>query len=197
MTEKTFDVDLTKAGGRPVIGVSSDPFAAPIYRYDDTGRIIEERGVTETVPSKAQRARSGETVGSRVGDYYYDNSGNLNVVPNSPTDIFNKWKITNDTSLSFKPSKSDYVNPEVLASPALSFLGGSAGAGIGATVGSKMAAGAAAGSLAGAGLVLLPGLAIGGVLSAQQMGAQEKAYKKALEDWQKIGKNLKSAQFGM
>lgn len=171
MADKTFNVDVTKAGGKPVVGISSDPLATPIYRYDKTGKIVEQRGVGETAPSKVQRKQSGELVGSRVGDYYYDNSGNINVVPNSPTDIFQKWKFSEDTSLYAKPTR-DMINAEVMATPALSTIGGAVGAGL---------TGASAGGVAS----LLSGFAIMGVVSAQQMGAQEKAYKEALEEWQK------------
>lgn len=165
-----------KEGAKPVQGAPSG--STFIRQTDEEGRII--RATPSGAPLDTANVVTPQEAKqqTRIGDYYYDRSGNLGVVPNSPTDIFNKWKITSDTSLYAKPTR-DSINAEVLASPALSTLGGAVGAGIGAKVAG------AAGALTGAGLALLPGLAIGGVLSAQQMGAQEKAYRDALKDWQK------------
>lgn len=182
MADKDFKItsieDINKPGATPVTGISTDPFAKPIYQYDENGRIIEKRDFGGSGISKAQREQVTDPEKARVGDYYYDLNGNLNVVPNSPTDIFNKWKITSDASLYAKPTR-DSINTEVLASPVLSTLGGAAGAGLGAT------AAGATGALAGGPASLLSFLAIGGIISRQQMGAQEQAYKDALKDWQK------------
>lgn len=182
MADKDFKItsieDINKPGATPVTGISTDSFAKPIYQYDENGRIIEKRDFGGSGVSKAQREQVTDPEKARVGDYYYDLNGNLNVVPNSPTDIFNKWKITSDTSLYAKPTR-DSINTEMLATPALSTLGGAAGAGLGAT------AAGATGALAGGPASLLTFLAIGGIISRQQMGAQEQAYKDALKDWQK------------
>ena len=174
-----------KKGATPVQGAPSG--TGWIRQTDETGRII--RATPSGAPLDTANVVSPQESSkqTRIGDYYYDRTGNLGVVPNSPTDIFNKWKITSDTSLYAKPTR-DMVNAEVLASPALSTIGGAAGSLLGASA--AKAAGATAGGViagAGAGLAggLLPFLAIGGIMSVQQFGAQEKAYKKALEDWQK------------
>ena len=183
MADKDFKItsieDINKPGAKPAIGVSADPFAKPIYQYDETGRIISKRDFGGSGISKAQREQVTDPEKARVGDYYYDLNGNLNVVPNSPTDIFNKWKITDDASLYEKPTKDVGRILETMASPVLGTAGGAVGAGLGGAA--RKAAGAIAGGVGG----LLGFLAVGGIISAQQVGAQEKAYKDALKDWQK------------
>ena len=183
MADKDFKItsieDINKAGAKPVTGISADPFAKPIYQYDETGRITEKRDFGGSDISKAQREQVTDPEKSRVGDYYYDLNGNLNVVPNSPTDIFNKYKITDDTSLYEKPTRDTGGIIETLLGPILGTAGGAVGTGIGAKIAG--AAGAAVGGPAG----LLSFLTIGGVVSAQQAAAREKAYKDALKDWQK------------
>ena len=172
------DKSNIKEGAKPVTGISGDPFSSPLYRYDESGRIIDSISVGS--PGLTQRSKNyiDDPEKARIGDYYYDATGTLNVVPDSPTDIFNKWKYSTDTSLYAKPTR-DMINAEVLASPLLSTLGGGAGAVIGGIAAKKAAVGIAAGMGVGAAAALLPGLAIMAVVSANQMGAQEKAYKDA------------------
>lgn len=185
MAEKTFNIDLTRPGAKPITGISADPFATPIYQYDETGRIIEKRDFGGSGISKAQREQATTPESARIGDYYYDLNGNLGVVPNSPTDIFNKYKITSDTSLYEKPTRDTGSILETMAAPILGTVGGAAGSGIGAAIAKGAGAKAAAGAVAGGAAGLLSFLAIGGVISAQQAGAREKAYRDALKDWQK------------
>lgn len=189
MADKDFKIrsieDISKPGAKPAIGISADPFSQPLYQYDETGRVIGKRDFGGSGISKAQREQVTDPEKARVGDYYYDLNGNLNVVPNSPTDIFNKWKITEDTSLYEKPTLDTGRILETMASPILSTIGGATGAGIGGAIAKGVGAKAAAGAIAGGAGGLLSFLAIGGVLSAQQVGAQEKAYREALKDWQK------------
>ena len=156
-----------KEGSKPVQGA---PAGTGWFRkLDEGGRIIDA-----TVPKDQQ-----PTTPTRIGDYYYDRTGNLGVVPNSPTDIYNKWKFTEDASLYAKPTKNTGGALEAMAAPILGTVGGTVGAGLGA------AAAKAAGALAGSAGGLLSFLAIGGVMSRQQVAAQEDAYKQALKDWQR------------
>ena len=189
MADKDFKItsieDINKPGAKPAIGVSADPFSKPIYQYDETGRITSKRDFGGSGISKAQREQVTDPEKARVGDYYYDLNGNLNVVPNSPTDIFNKWKITSDTSLYEKPTRDTGGIVETMLGPILGTAGGAVGAGIGGAIAKGVGAKAAAGAIAGGAGGLLSFLAIGGVLSAQQAGAREQAYKDALKDWQK------------
>lgn len=166
-----------KEGAKPVQGAPSG--STFIRQTDEEGRII--RATPSGAPLDTANVVTPQEAKqqTRIGDYYYDRSGNLGVVPNSPTDIFNKWKITSDTSLYAKPTKDTGSILEAMATPILGTAGGAVGAGIGAAA--KGAAGALAGSAGG----LLGFLAIGGVLSAQQAGAKEKEYKDALAEWQK------------
>lgn len=170
-------MDEWKEGAKPVQGAPSG--STFIRQTDETGRII--RATPSGAPLDAANVVSPQEASkqTRIGDYYYDRSGNLGVVPNSPTDIFNKWKITSDTSLYAKPTKDTGGILESMVAPILGTTGGAVGAGLGAVA--KKATGAIAGGPAG----LLTGLAIGGILSVQQVGAREKAYKDALEEWQK------------
>lgn len=166
-----------KEGTKPVQGAPSG--STFIRQTDEEGRII--RATPSGAPLDTANVVTPQEAKqqTRIGDYYYDRSGNLGVVPNSPTDIFNKWKITSDTSLYAKPTKDTGSILEAMAAPVLGTAGGAVGAGVGAAA--KGAAGALAGSAGG----LLGFLAIGGVLSAQQAGAKEKEYKDALAEWQK------------
>lgn len=171
-----------KEGAKPVQGGLSSALIGPgtyVRQTDETGRIISARPSGAPLDTANVVSPQEFNKQTRIGDYYYDRSGNLSVVPNSPTDIFNKWKITSDTSLYAKPTKDTGSILEAMAAPVLGTAGGAVGAGIGAAA--KGAAGALAGSAGG----LLGFLAIGGVLSAQQAGAKEKEYKDALAEWQK------------
>lgn len=145
-----------------------------IRQTDETGRIT--RATPSGAPLDTANVVSPQVASqqTRIGDYYYDRTGNLGVVPNSPTDIFNKWKITSDTSLYAKPSREG-MNLEGLAQPVIST----------GAVSGVLGAAKGAGALAGAAGGLLTGLAIGGVVSANVQMAQEKAYRDALKDWQK------------
>lgn len=163
-----------KAGAKPVTGITgSSSFAPNLYRYDENGRIIENITEGSSPFSKSKTKYTSDPEEARIGDYYYDQNGKLNVVPNSPTDIFNKWKITDDSSLYSKPKKSDYVNfGEALGTTVGSVVGTAVGGAVrggvpGAVLGGGMAA-----------LIAMPAM-------ASTVGAQEKAYKQALKDWQK------------
>ncbi len=161
-----------KEGAKPVQGAPSG--STFIRQTDEEGRII--RATPSGAPLDTANIVTPQEAKqqTRIGDYYYDRTGNLGVVPNSPTDIFNKWKITSDTSLYAKPTREG-MNLEGLAQPVIST--GAVGGVLGAVKG--------AGALAGAAGGLLTGLAIGGVVSANAQMAQEKAYRDALKDWQK------------
>lgn len=161
-----------KEGAKPVQGAPSG--STFIRQTDEEGRII--RATPSGAPLDTANVVTPQEAKqqTRIGDYYYDRTGNLGVVPNSPTDIFNKWKITSDTSLYAKPTREG-MNLEGLAQPVIST--GAVGGVLGAIKG--------AGALAGAAGGLLTGLAIGGVVSANAQMAQEKAYRDALKDWQK------------
>lgn len=159
---------------KPPIGVSSD--GQNLYRYDENGNIIENRNFGGSGLWKSQHPYESDPEKARVGDYYYDQSGNLQVVPNSPTDIFNKWKITDDISLSVKPKKSDFMSMDAALLPGVSTGGSAVGAVISKSLGKGLGAGGAAG--------LMVGAAIGAIVSRQQVAMQEQAYKDALKQWQ-------------
>lgn len=166
-----------KEGAKPVQGGLSSALIGPgtyVRQTDETGRITSARPSGAPLDTANVVSPQEFNKQTRIGDYYYDRSGNLSVVPNSPTDIFNKWKITSDTSLYAKPTREG-MNLEGLAQPVIST--GAVGGVLGAVKG--------AGALAGAAGGLLTGLAIGGVVSANAQMAQEKAYRDALKDWQK------------
>ena len=206
MAEKDFkikSIEDIKPGAKPITGISAEYYSQPIYQYNEAGEVIGKRDFGGSGISKAQRKIETDPEKARVGDYYYDGNGNLNVVPNSPTDVFNKWKITSDTSLYEKPT----LNMDAIGTLAAPAMSSGAVAGLAAISGAKgasaasMAANAAlmsgeaakAAGLAGVGIGAagsaavagLPILAISLVTSANAQMAQERAYKKALEDWQK------------
>ena len=102
-----------KKGATPVQGAPSG--TGFIRQTDETGRIVRTTpsgGALDTANVVSPQEASKQT---RIGDYYYDRTGNLGVVPNSPTDIFNKWKITSDTSLYAKPTR-DSINTYLFCS---------------------------------------------------------------------------------
>lgn len=200
-------IEDIKPGVTPATGISADPFSLPLYQYDEKGNIIGSRDFGGSGISKAQRGYVSDPEKARIGDYYYDDNGNLNVVPNSPTDVFNKWKITNDSSLYAKPQALSAMGIEDILGPLMTpaAIGGMA-----ATGSAKAAAGAmglsanalmsgqvaeaagiaaanagAVGALGTAAMVASPLLAINLVVSANQQMAKEKAYRQALKDWQK------------
>lgn len=169
------DETIIKEGIKPISGAPSNFWqGGTIRKTDDEGRIVDTKISGAPLDTANVVSKQEYETPVRLGDYYYDRSGNLSVVPNSPTDIFQKWKYTNDTSLYEKPTRES-INNEGLFAPLIS-----TGA-VGAYTGIKGGLGALAGSTA----ALLPALAIGGVVSAQQAGAQEKAYRDALAEWQK------------
>ena len=171
---ENFEADFTKRGAKPNIGISTNPFGAPIYRYDETGRVIDVIGGDTSPLAKSQIKYETDPEKARIGDYYYDNNGKLNVVPNSPTDVFNKYKVTEDKNLYAKPTR-DSITSEGLAQSVIPTTT------VGIATGIKGGIGALAGSAGG----LLAGLALGGVISANAQMAQEKAYSDALKEWQK------------
>lgn len=169
------DETIIKEGIKPISGAPSNFWqGGTIRKTDDEGRIVDTKISGAPLDTANVVSKQEYEAPVRLGDYYYDRSGNLSVVPNSPTDIFQKWKYTTDTSLYEKPTRESISNEGLLA-PLIS-----TGA-VGAYTGIKGGLGALAGSTA----ALLPALAIGGVVSAQQAGAQEKAYRDALAEWQK------------
>lgn len=182
---ETFETNFNKRGARPTIGITTDPFSSPIYEYDKNGKIIGARGNGMSAISQVANGYSDNPEDARIGDYYYDKNGNLNVVPNSPTDIFNKWKLTNDV-IGPKPELGDIV--ATMLSP---IIPSAATGGVAAFTGAKAAkkaalAGASAVGASGtATMAGLPLLAIHGVVSANAASAQEKAYHDALKEWQK------------
>ena len=184
MAEDPFNKDATRAGYKPPVGINADPFSHPIYQYDENGTIVDKRDFGGTAIEKTKEVRTSDPEKARVGDYYYDGNGNLNVVPNSPTDIFYKYKLTGDATLSAKPEKNIDMFPIAsgLISSGFGALGSATGAAIAAKTGATAAAG---GAVAGAAMAGLPVLALLNVVNANQVMAQEKAYKKALADWQK------------
>lgn len=187
MAEDPFNKDATRAGYKPPVGINADPFSHPIYQYDENGTIVNKRDFGGTALEKTKEVRTSNPEEARVGDYYYDDKGNLNIVPNSPTDIFYKYRLTDDSSLYDKPEKNIDMFPIAsgLLSAGAGALGSATGAAIGAKAGAAAAATAGTGALAGSAVAGLPVLALLNVVNANQVMAQEKAYKKALADWQK------------
>lgn len=164
-----------KQGIKPISGAPSNfGQGTTIRKIDNEGRITDVKVSGAPLDTANVVSKQEYETPTRLGDYYYDRSGNLSVVPNSPTDVFQKWKYTEDTSLYEKPTR-DSIKNEGLITPIIST----------GAVGALTAVKGGLGALAGSGAALLPALAIGGVISAQQAGAQEKAYRDALEEWQK------------
>lgn len=171
-------------GKKPVVGVPSTfGLGTTIREYDEDGRI--KRVITSGAPLDTRsteaaqhklKVAKGEEAPERIGDYYYDKTGNLQVVQNSPTDFYNKWRFSEDETLYAKPKREDFSSgSEALG---LASLGGSA---LGAVIG-KMVGLGATGSL---GLTLAPMAAYNAILYRQQVAEEEQAYKKALEEWNK------------
>lgn len=167
----------TKSGGKPVSGKTTGigDWPISIYDYDSEGKVTGHqdsysrvnRNNVITDPEKA-----------RIGDYYYDANGKLQVVPNSPTDYFNKYKITNDFSLYEKPKLSDSSSfwPTVIGDATYSAvsMGGALYKGLGLAT-----------ATATTSAVMLPLIAIQMVASANAEGAKQKAYMEAIKEWQK------------
>lgn len=172
-TEKLLKEGATNP--KPPVGVGTD--GVNLYRYDEEGNIIENRNFGGSGLWKSQHPYESDPEKARVGDYYYDQSGNLQVVPNSPTDIYNKWKITDDTSLYAKPTRQDVTN--LMLSPIAETAGAS---GAGAIIGAIKGGAAAAAS--GAAIPLATLLPIAAVMTVNQEGRIESAYKDALKQWQ-------------
>ena len=162
---------------RPALGAPSSFEQGTIIReLDDEGRF--KRVTTSGAPLDTRNVKTPQEAATpeRIGDYYYDRTGSLQVVPNSPTDFYNKWKFSEDTSLYTKPKREDFSSGgEALG---LSSLGGSA---LGAVAGKAVGL-TATGSL---GLTLAPMAALNAILYRQQVAKEEQAYKEALEEWNK------------
>lgn len=184
--KKNIDVQgFDKVGQKPVQGAPSG--TGFVRQLDENGRIIDAR--TSGAPLDTANVVSPEEYSkqNRIGDYYYDRSGSVSVVPNSPTDIANKWGYTQDTSLYAKPTRDQFSS----GGEATGLVATASGIGLEAAIAGRAAAKAAAagaagttiGALGGATLAGLPFAAISGVMYAQQVGAEEKAYKEALEKW--------------
>lgn len=172
----------SKSGAKPISGKTVGPGGINgLYQYDENGKVINHPDTYSTANRKPTSANTNpENV--RIGDYYYDLGGKLQIVPNSPTDIFKKWGITKDTSLYDKPTKPNTAG--AFLPTALSALGGgatSAAAQSLAGAGAASAIGATGGTLIG----LLPMLAIGMVATGNATSAEIKKYHEALREWQK------------
>lgn len=174
---ETFETDFYSRGAKPTIGIGTGSSGA-IYEYDDNGRVTDKRDFGGSGVSKALNGIETDPEKARIGDYYYDANGRIQVVPNSPTDIFNQWKITNDTSLYAKPTRGDVV--QGMVSP----LFATGGTSIAGAIGGALKGGAAA-AASGAAWPLVTLLPVTAVMSANQISAQNKAYHDALKEWQK------------
>ena len=149
-------------GAKPAEGFTGKNAAEnKIYRYDETGRMIDSYGVSHPAFDKTANADLTNT-SARIGDYVIQN-GQPVAVPNSPTDLIQKYKIAvgGTESPSYNPSLSveggGAVTGAAVGASILGMVGGPLGAGIGAAIG-----------------------ALGGSLSAHNAAAEE-----ALRNWQK------------
>lgn len=175
MAEENSVENVIKQGFKPVVGMNANSFDMPLYRYDESGRVVEKRDGGMSLVEKAQQGFETDPEKARVGDYYYDATGNLNVVPNSPTDIYNKYKITKDQTLYEKPTRDSVGSALNLAASAIPT------AAIGAFTGAVKGAGAVAGAVPG----LLVGALIAGGRFTHGEFEKERAYQNALKEWQK------------
>lgn len=176
--EKTYDSTSggTKAGAKPVTGISTGTTPV-IYQYDENGNVTGKRDFGGTGIQKSSMTIETNPSRARIGDYYYDGNGNLNVVPNSPTDIFNKWKLTDDKSLYAKPTRSQFSGNGL----PLGAINTGVTTGLAAFKGASSALGAA-----GSAMMTGPLLAaISAVSYANEEMARERAYRDALKDWEK------------
>lgn len=149
-------------GAKPAEGFTGKNAAEnKIYRYDETGRMIDSYGVSHPAFDKTANADLTNT-SARIGDYVIQN-GQPVAVPNSPTDLIQKYKIAvgGTESPSYNPSLSveggGAATGAAVGASILGIVGGPLGAGIGAAIG-----------------------ALGGSLSAHNAAAEE-----ALKNWQK------------
>ena len=100
------DETIIKEGIKPISGAPSNFWqGGTIRKTDDEGRIVDTKISGAPLDTANVVSKQEYETPVRLGDYYYDRSGNLSVVPNSPTDIFQKWKYTTDTSLYEKPTR--------------------------------------------------------------------------------------------
>ena len=194
MAEETTE-DIIKQGYKPPVGYSPGVGGLQsfdIYQYDKDGYAIDKRSGTANAFANRSYRDDVDPEKNRIGDYYYKN-GKLEVVPSSPTDIYNRTKFTNDTGLVAKPKKSDFI--DVFNSLVTPSIGNAAGTGVaavgGAVKAAKAGAAAGVGAISAAGPWALIGGAMVALNSRQNVAKQEAAYKKALEDWNEQQRNAK------
>lgn len=153
------DVEQPTIGPKPAEGLSGSPLldAGKIYLYDSTGRIKEVRGTSAPLGDATYNADLTNS-SARIGDYVIQN-GQPVAVPNSPTDLAQKYQIA--------IGGSGLTSQEAVAqSVSLSNIGGNAA--VGAAIGGTFfgPAGALVGGLAGA------------------LNAYNTAGEEALKNWQ-------------
>lgn len=171
-------------GKKPVVGAPSSLAQGGVIReLDEEGRIKRVRTSGAPLDTRYVKTPQEAATPERIGDYYYDKMGNLQVVQNSPTDIYNQWRYTEDNSLYSKPKRSDFSSGSEATE--LANLGGAALGSLAAGTAAKSGLGAALGAAGSLGLTLGPMAALSAVSYAQKVGAEEKAYKEALEEWNK------------
>ena len=188
MAEEKITIDDIRPGSTPAIGTPAGSNGLIIYEYDSNG-FAKNRTTLGTSPiTNRSFNQDRDPEQTRIGDYYYKN-GKLEVVPNSPTDFYNRLSYTNTKGLSSKPKETDFVNLFGSAIVPTIATGGQTGvaAAIGARAAAKGLAGASA--IASAGPAALVGLGITAVTSSYEVGKQRQRYKDALEAWNEEQKN--------
>lgn len=145
-----------KIGAKPAEGFTGKNAAEnKIYQYDETGRMIESKGVSSPAFDKTYNADLTNP-SARIGDYVIQ-KGQSVAVPNSPTDLLQKYRL----AIGGTEKPADLLSP---SGEALSILG-------------PVAAGAMIGGPAGAVIGLVGGLA-GGLTNFNN------AREEALRRWQ-------------
>ena len=175
------EVDGKKLYAKPLTGGPSN-YSNAVKQLDEHGNIIDVRTSGAPLDTRYVKTPQEAATPTRSGDYYINADHTLSVVPNSPTDIFNKWKITDDSSLYSKPTR-DYDLGLTFAQT----VSGAVGGGLGAAAGKAVFGTSLAGSVPG----LMIGVAAAGIGQVINTGVKEKAYQDALDKWQKSQENAK------
>lgn len=133
-------IELTE-GQKPVQGAPSNfGYGGTIYTTDSNGKITKATTPAAPLDTINVVPLSLPQTPVRVGDYYYDNTGALQVWKNSPTDFIQKYKLAVGGTES--PANTVSIANEGLGAVSgaavgslLGIIGGPLGAGIGSSIG--------------------------------------------------------------
>lgn len=128
-------------GQKPVQGAPSNfGQGTTIYTTDDTGRIVQVTKSGAPLDTANVTPVSVYQNPARVGDYYYDNMGTLQVWKNSPTDFIQRYRLAIGGTTA--PANTVSLANEGVGAVSgasigslLGLLGGPIGAGVGAAIG--------------------------------------------------------------